>query len=82
MRHGVQQLAYLAPDSADGMDPLRQEQAWDKLYWLLTPRGQSGYASHAMATIDLALWDLKGQILDQSVCGGPWRKRRVCPAPR
>lgn len=52
-----------------GMDPLRHEQAWDKLYWLLTPRGQSGYASHAIAAIDLALWDLKGQILGQPV----WR---------
>ncbi|RYY85161.1 MAG: mandelate racemase/muconate lactonizing enzyme family protein [Comamonadaceae bacterium] len=52
-----------------GLDPLRHEQAWDKLYWLLTPRGQSGYASHAIAAIDLALWDLKGQILGQPV----WR---------
>ena len=48
-----------------GADPLRHEQLWDKLYWLLTPRGQSGYASHAMAAIDLALWDLKGKALDQ-----------------
>ncbi|MBC5784254.1 mandelate racemase/muconate lactonizing enzyme family protein [Ramlibacter sp. USB13] len=50
-----------------GMDPLRHEQIWDRLYWLLTPRGQSGYASHAIAAIDLALWDLKGQILGQPV---------------
>lgn len=48
-----------------GADPLRHEQLWDRLYWLLTPRGQSGYASHAMAAIDLALWDLKGQALGQ-----------------
>jgi L-rhamnonate dehydratase len=48
-----------------GMDPLCHEQVWDRLYWLLTPRGQSGYASHAIAAIDLALWDLKGQILGQ-----------------
>jgi L-alanine-DL-glutamate epimerase-like enolase superfamily enzyme len=47
------------------MDPLRHEQIWDKLFWLLAPRGQSGYASHAMAAIDLALWDLKGRILGQ-----------------
>ncbi len=52
-----------------GMDPMRHEQIWDRLYWLLTPRGQSGYASHAIAAIDLALWDLKGQILRQPV----WR---------
>jgi L-rhamnonate dehydratase len=59
----------IASHALVGMDPLRHEQAWDKLYWLLTPRGQSGYASHAMAAIDLALWDLKGQILGQPV----WR---------
>lgn len=48
-----------------GMDPLRHEQVWDKLQWLLVPRGQSGYASHAIAAIDIALWDLKGQVLGQ-----------------
>lgn len=44
-----------------GMDPLRHEQIWERLYWLLTPRGQSGYASHAISAIDVALWDIKGQ---------------------
>ena len=48
-----------------GADPLRHEHLWERLYWLLTPRGQSGYASHAIAAIDLALWDLKGQALGQ-----------------
>ncbi|MBA4264517.1 MAG: mandelate racemase [Comamonadaceae bacterium] len=48
-----------------GMDPLRHELIWDRLYWLLTPRGQSGYASHAIAAIDLALWDIKGKALEQ-----------------
>ncbi|CAA9402828.1 MAG: Muconate cycloisomerase [uncultured Ramlibacter sp.] len=55
----------IAAHALVGMDPLRHEQVWDKLYWLLTPRGQSGYASHAIAAIDLALWDLKGQVLGQ-----------------
>ena len=59
----------IASHALVGMDPLRHEQVWDKLYWLLTPRGQSGYASHAIAAIDLALWDLKGHILGQPV----WR---------
>lgn len=44
-----------------GMDPLRHEQIWERMYWLLSPRGQSGYASHAIAAIDIALWDIKGQ---------------------
>jgi L-alanine-DL-glutamate epimerase-like enolase superfamily enzyme len=47
------------------MDPLRHEQVWERLYWLLTPRGQSGYASHAISAIDLALWDIKGQALGE-----------------
>lgn len=55
----------IAAPALVGMDPLRHEQAWDKLHWLLVPRGQSGYASHAMAAIDIALWDLKGQVLGQ-----------------
>ncbi|MCC2635261.1 MAG: hypothetical protein K0S48_3147, partial [Ramlibacter sp.] len=42
----------IASHALVGMDPLRHEQVWDKLYWLLTPRGQSGYASHAIAAID------------------------------
>ena len=41
----------------------RHERIWDKLYWLLSPRGQTGYASHAIAAIDVALWDLKGKHL-------------------
>lgn len=48
-----------------GLDPMRHEHIWDRLYWLLTPRGQSGYASHAIAALDLALWDIKGQALGQ-----------------
>ena len=48
-------------------DPLAHERIWEKLYWLLSPRGQTGYASHAIAAIDVALWDLKGKILDRPV---------------
>lgn len=50
-----------------GEDPLAHERVWDKLYWLLSPRGQTGYASHAIAAIDLALWDIKGKHLGQPV---------------
>src|SRR5258706_9208263 len=52
-----------------GEDPLAHEKIWEKLYWLLSPRGQTGYASHAIAAIDIALWDLKGKALGQPV----WR---------
>ena len=55
----------IAAPALVGSDALRHEQLWERLYWLLTPRGQSGYASHAIAAIDLALWDIKGQFLQQ-----------------
>lgn len=50
-------------------DPLAHERIWEKLYWLLCPRGQTGYASHAIAAVDVALWDLKGKALGQPI----WR---------
>jgi L-alanine-DL-glutamate epimerase-like enolase superfamily enzyme len=52
-----------------GEDPLAHEKLWERMYWLLSPRGQTGYASHAIAAVDVALWDLKGKILGQPV----WR---------
>ncbi len=52
-----------------GLDPRRTEQAWDRLHWLLTPRGQSGYASHAIAALDVALWDIKAQAAGEPL----WR---------
>jgi L-rhamnonate dehydratase len=33
------------------------------------PRGQTGYAAHALAAIDVALWDIKGKALKQPI----WR---------
>jgi L-rhamnonate dehydratase len=50
-------------------DPLAHERIWERLYWLLSPRGQTGYASHAIAALDVALWDLKGKQLGQPL----WR---------
>jgi L-rhamnonate dehydratase len=58
----------LAP-ALQGMDPTRHEQVWERMYWLLSPRGQTGNASHAMAAVDTALWDIKGKALGQPV----WR---------
>lgn len=43
-----------------GADALHREHIAERLYWLLTPRGQTGYASHAVSAIDLALWDILG----------------------
>jgi L-alanine-DL-glutamate epimerase-like enolase superfamily enzyme len=46
-----------------GQDALATEAIWERLYWLLSPRGQSGYAAHAIAAVDVALWDAKARHL-------------------
>jgi L-rhamnonate dehydratase len=60
-------LNEIAAPALLGEDPLAHERIWDRLYWLLSPRGQTGYASHAIAAVDVALWDLKGKALGQPV---------------
>ncbi|HWL06693.1 MAG TPA: mandelate racemase/muconate lactonizing enzyme family protein [Xanthobacteraceae bacterium] len=60
---------HVAGPAIIGDDPLAHEKIWDKLYWLMMPRGQTGYAAHALAAIDIALWDIKGKALGQPV----WR---------
>ncbi len=50
-----------------GDDPMLHERIWEKLYWTLMPRGQTGYAAHAIAAVDLALWDIKGKALNLPV---------------
>lgn len=52
-----------------GLDALAHERAWHVMYWTATPWAQSGYASHAISAIDLALWDIKGKAFGQPV----WR---------
>ena len=50
-------------------DPMRNERMWERMYWKCSPRGQTGYASHAIAAVDVALWDIKGKVLGQPI----WR---------
>tara|TARA_B100000676_G_scaffold311647_1_gene382303 strand:- start:3639 stop:4796 length:1158 start_codon:yes stop_codon:yes gene_type:complete len=57
----------LAGPTILGEDPMATERIWEKLYWQLTPRGQTGYGGHAIAAIDVALWDIKGKVLGQPV---------------
>ena len=52
-----------------GEDADRTEGLWERLNWLLSPRGQTGYAMHAVAAVDLALWDLRAKRLGLPV----WR---------
>lgn len=58
----------IAP-AVKGDDPLANELIWDKLYWTLMPRGQTGFAAQAVSAVDIALWDIKGKAFGQPV----WR---------
>jgi L-alanine-DL-glutamate epimerase-like enolase superfamily enzyme len=59
--------AYLINTAASramvGTSALNNEAIWEKLYWLLSPRGQTGIWGHVMGAVDIALWDIKGKAL-------------------
>ena len=50
-----------------GEDPLNTERIWDKMYWGSVRYGRRGAALSAIGAIDIAIWDLKGKILNQPV---------------
>ncbi|WP_118134692.1 mandelate racemase/muconate lactonizing enzyme family protein [Oceanicella sp. SM1341] len=55
----------LAAPALVGQDALARERIAERLYWLLSPRGQTGYASHVVSAVDLALWDILGKVTGQ-----------------
>lgn len=62
-------IDHVAAPQLLGEDALNHERVWEKLYWILSPRGQTGYASHVISAIDTALWDIKGKALNLPI----WR---------
>ncbi len=59
-----------------GEDPLETERLWHKMHQGTLYYGREGAVIHAMAGIDLALWDIKGKALEQPVyklLGGGFR---------
>jgi len=60
-----------------GEDPHAVERIWDKMYRHAI-HGRKGETMMAISAVDLALWDLKGKMLDAPVyqlLGGPSRDR-------
>jgi L-rhamnonate dehydratase len=58
------------------------EKCWDMMLRITSPYG-GGLASYAISAVDLALWDLKGKLLQRPVyelIGGPARERIECYA--
>jgi len=61
-----------------GEDPLDSERLWETMYRATYRHGQAGILLMAISGIDLALWDLKGQVMGQPVwrlLGGKARER-------
>lgn len=59
----------------EGADPLATERIWDQAY-RRGVHGRKGVGMMALSAVDVALWDLKGQLLRQPVhrlLGGPTR---------
>jgi L-alanine-DL-glutamate epimerase-like enolase superfamily enzyme len=60
-----------------GENPLANEVLWERCYGAMRLRGHNtGFTMEAIAGVDIALWDLRGQILDQPIyalLGGPYR---------
>lgn len=53
----------------------------DMMFRLSKPYGTSGLASYAISALDLAIWDLKGKLLQQpvySLLGGPQKEKIFC----
>ncbi len=79
MQGGLASLGIIAHDIAPtliGADPLDHAVLQDRLLHRLVKLGPEGALAGALAAIDIALWDLKGQLLGQPVyklLGGAWR---------
>lgn len=66
-----------------GQDCMATEKMWDMMVRLCAPFGGMGLASYAISAVDVALWDLKGKLLERPVyelLGGPQKERIPCYA--
>jgi L-rhamnonate dehydratase len=71
---------HLAPQLM-GEDYLAIEKLADMMFRMTKPYGSTGLASYAVSAVDLALWDLRGKLLDKPVyqlLGGPQKERIFC----
>ncbi|PXA97528.1 hypothetical protein DMC47_13300 [Nostoc sp. 3335mG] len=67
----------------EGQDAMATDLAWDMMMRASSPYGSGGLASYAISAVDLALWDLKGKLLDRPVyelLGGPIKDSVFCYA--
>jgi L-alanine-DL-glutamate epimerase-like enolase superfamily enzyme len=61
-----------------GENPLDTTRLWNKMYRSTLYYGRNGAAIQAMAGVDIALWDIKGKVLNQRIVdllGGALREK-------
>jgi len=66
-----------------GQDCIATEKLWDVMRRASSPYGTAGLASYAISAVDIALWDLKGKLLQRPVyelLGGPQKQDVPCYA--
>lgn len=59
-----------------GDDPVRIEKIWNKIFRAFTYMGSRGASTNAISGIDIALWDIRGKVLNEPIynlLGGPVR---------
>jgi galactonate dehydratase len=68
-------LRHIGDDLA-GEDPSHIERLWHKIFRSFTYMGSRGAAVECVSAIDIALWDIRGKVLDKPIyelLGGPVR---------
>jgi len=81
LQGGLASLGIVARDLAPaliGEDPLDHAVLQDRLLHHFAKLGPEGALTGALAAVDIALWDLKGKLLQQPIyklIGGAWRTR-------
>ena len=66
-----------------GQNCMATEKVWDMMVRLAAPYGTGGLTSYAISALDVALWDLKGKVLQRPVyelLGGPQKEKIFCYA--
>lgn len=66
-----------------GQDCMATEKVWDAMRRMSAQYGTAGLASYAISAVDIAMWDLKGKLLNRPVyelLGGPVKDSIPCYA--
>ena len=66
-----------------GQNCMATEKIWDMMVCMAAPYGTGGLTSYAISALDVALWDLKGKLLQRPVyelLGGPQKEKIFCYA--